>query len=58
MAKQVNIVATDEKRKTSALRTRIAMDFDPEPSLLHNQEKVDEYLKKHSVFLFPGIKVD
>ena len=33
------------------------MDFDPKPSLLHNQE-VDEYLEKHRGPLLSGIKVE
>ena len=57
MVNEGNVVAVDEKRKRYPLRTRIVMDFDPKPSLLHNQEEVDRYLEKHHRSLLLGIKV-
>ena len=44
MAGQVTMVVADEKRSPHMMR--IAMDFDPQSSIFHSQEEVDEYLER------------
>ena len=47
MASREKEVVADEKRKRTAPRTRVGIDFDPKPSSLSSQEDVSDYLMKH-----------
>jgi len=55
MAKQKKSAAVERKRLQ--FRTREVMDFDPSPTILHNQEDIDYYLEYHRDPLPHGIIV-
>ena len=56
MTSQKKVVVDEKKR--SHLRTREVMDFDPSPIVLHSQEDVIDFLKKHHVILPVSIVVE
>jgi len=58
MASREKEVVTDEKRKRSALRTRVWIDFDPKSPILTNQDDILNYVKKHRGRLPSLIKIE
>jgi len=58
MASGEKEVVTDEKRKRTAPRTRVGMEFDPKPSLFSSQDNVDDYLIRHHGYLLLMIAVE
>ena len=52
------MVVDDEKKRKFGLWARIAMDFEPKPSILHDQELFDEYLERYHGPLSIGTKME